>query len=412
MTDIPIDYAAVFRSSPAAIALLTTDLRFVDASDVYLEAAGRTKDEVIGRLAYEAFPDNPGDERTSGTNDLRQSMERVLATRERDVMAVQRYDVECGERSGEWAERYWSIVNTPVLGPDGEVALLLNRIEEVTELVEARGRGHPPEARDHVRRLESDLLARAGELQHVNEELREAHARSRQVALALQEAMLPAPDLLVPRDSAVRYRPASAVMNVCGDWYDLIDLDAHRTSVAVGDVVGHGLGAAGVMGQLRSALSALARVAAGPAQALEVLDLYSRSVTGAQSSTVVKIHVDWRAQVLTYSCAGHLPPLLARGRGRVEFMDRATNPPLGTLPERGGAVEAAVSFEHGDVLVVYTDGLVERRDEDIDQGLERLATSLARHRDRPAESLADTLLADLLPGDDTEDDTALVILRL
>ncbi|MDT0266602.1 SpoIIE family protein phosphatase [Streptomyces sp. DSM 44915] len=412
MAELEIDYAAVFRVYPSPVALLTPELRYVDANDAYLQVAGRTRDELTGGSVFDVFPDNPGDRKASGTRNLGLSLKRVVASGERDAMAIQRYDVEAEGRPGEWIERYWSIVNIPVLAADGTVRLVLHRVEEVTELIEARGDEHAPGAEDRARQLESDLFTRAGELQSINERLREAHARERQVGLTLQESMLPAPEVVVQRESAVRYRPASAAMNVCGDWYDLIDLDHDRTTLAVGDVVGHGLEAAGVMGQLRSALSAVARVSEGPARALDVLDLYSRSVPGAQATTAVKVHVDWVARTLVYCSLGHLPPAVARCSGAVEFLDQATNPPLGTLPEPARATEAEVGFDPGDVLVLYTDGLVERRDEDIDQGLARLAESLTRHHGEPAERLADTLLTDLLPPTGTEDDTALVILRL
>ncbi|RMI34749.1 PP2C family protein-serine/threonine phosphatase [Streptomyces triticirhizae] len=412
MTEPEIDYRAAFRASPAAVALLAPDLRYLDVNEAYLELAGRVRDQVVGRYVDEAFPGNPDQAAATGARNVRQSMEWVLATRERDVMAAQRYDVETPEHSGHWEERYFSIVNTPVLGPEGGVRMVLNRVEEVTEIVMARRQGRDPERVDRASRLESDLLARADELQYANERLREAHHRERQVAMALQKAMLPPPDLVAPRDAAVRYRPASATMNICGDWYDLTDIDENHSSVVVGDVVGHGLEAAGVMGQLRSALSALARASTPPAAALNILDLYSRSVPGAEVTTAVKIHVDWSAQRLIYSSAGHLPPVLAHRDGHVEFLDRATNPPLGSLPERARAKEAHTAFASGDVLVVYTDGLVERRDEDIDRGLTRLAASVARHRDKPADPLADALLSDLLPPEGTEDDTALVVLRL
>lgn len=123
----------------------------------------------------------------------------------------------------------------------------------------------------------------------------------------------------------MRYRPATAALNVCGDWYDLVDQPG-RTAVAVGDVVGHGLHAAGVMGQLRSALSAASRVAEGPGQALEVLGLYARSVDGAESTTAVSVFIDWHSSTLTYSSAGHPPPLLCHPDGTVVLLDRATDP--------------------------------------------------------------------------------------
>ncbi|WP_062205579.1 PP2C family protein-serine/threonine phosphatase [Streptomyces sp. NBRC 109706] len=413
MTESEIDYAAVYQAYPAAVALLTPDFTYVDANDAYLAVAGRSKEQVVGHNVFEAFPDNPDDARASGMRNLRESLTRVATTGERDAMAVQRYDVESDDSSGEWSERYWSIVNSPVLRADGSVALLLHRVEEVTGLVRSgaeAGAGHG--VGDPARRLESDLYIRAREVQEANEHLRRAHAREKEVAISLQQAMLPVPEPAISDRAAVRYRPASATMNVCGDWYDMITVDEDHISVAVGDVVGHGLEAAGVMGQLRSALSAVARVSRGPARALEVLDLYSRSVRGAQSTTVVKTFVSRRERTVTYSSAGHLPPALVRADGRVEFLDRATAPPLGTRPEPGPAEEASVPYAEGDTLVLYTDGLVERRGEDIDRGLTRLAESLARHHTEDPETLADALLADLLSREDTEDDTALVIVRL
>ncbi|MFE5592597.1 PP2C family protein-serine/threonine phosphatase [Streptomyces sp. NPDC056549] len=402
-----IDYEAVFQALPGAVALLTPDLVYADANEAFLLTSGRTREQLVGRHLFDVFPDNPGDPSATGVRNLRASLERVLATRERDTMALQRYDVESPDRPGHWEERYWSPVNTPVLAPDGSVALLLHRVEEVTELLQARG----APGGDQARALESELYTRARELQAVNELLRRAHAQEREVALHLQKAMLPPPRPLGHHHAAVRYRPATEALNVCGDWYDLVELPG-RTAVAVGDVVGHGLRAAGVMGLLRSALSAACRVAAGPAQALEVLDLYSRDVAGAESTTAVSVVIDWRSRVLTYSSAGHPPPLLCRPDGTVEFLDRATDPPLGARPDAAPRPQAETAFTDGSVLALYTDGLVERRLEDIDTGLNRLADALARHRTDLPEALADTLLTELTPPAGTTDDTALVLLRL
>jgi serine phosphatase RsbU (regulator of sigma subunit) len=331
----------------------------------------------------------------------------VLQSGVRDAMALQRYDVESAQRPGQWEERYWSPVNAPVLGPDGQVLLLLHRVEEVTELIRARGRATGP----GDRALEAELYSRARELQEVNERLREAHAREREVALALQEAMLPAPNPVGGR-AAVRYRPATGALNVCGDWYDLADLSGDRVGVAVGDVVGHGLAAACVMGQLRSALSAASRVAAGPGQALDVLGRYARSVAGAENTTAVQTYVDWGSRTIRYSSAGHPPPALLHPDGAVTFLDRATDPPLDARPEHVPRPEAAVSFDEGSTLVLYTDGLIERRTEDIDVGLDRLAGSLRRHRRAAPDALVDAVLLDLLQTGGATDDTALVALRL
>ncbi|MGW7440828.1 PP2C family protein-serine/threonine phosphatase [Streptomyces sp. NPDC054849] len=403
-----IDYQAVYQALPGAIALLSPGLVFLEVNNAYLSVSGRTREQIVGRYLFDVFPDNPNDPAATGTRNLRTSLERVLATGERDTMALQRYDVEDPDRPGMWQERYWSPVNVPVPAPDGTVALLLHRVEEVTELLRARGNRS---GEGSAQALESEFYTRARELQEVNERLRQAHAREREVALHLQEAMLPALIPLGHHQSAVRYRPSAAALNVCGDWYDLVDLP-DRTAVAVGDVVGHGLRAAGVMGQLRSALSAAAHVAQGPARALEVLGLYARSIKGAESTTAVSVFIDWHGRTLTYSSAGHPPPALCAPDGTVVFLDQATDPPLGARPEHAPRPQARIAFTEGSVLVLYTDGLIERRREDIDVGLQRLADALARHRTADPEVLADALLTELIPPVGLTDDTALVVLRL
>ncbi|GAA1956559.1 hypothetical protein GCM10009838_10560 [Catenulispora subtropica] len=395
----------MFQALPGMTALLTPDLRYADANRQYLRSAGRSREQVIGRYLFDVFPDNPDDPNATGTRNLAASLQRVLDTGERDTMAVQRYDVESPERPGHWDERYWSPVNVPVLDADGKVVLVLHRVEEVTALVQARAAEG-----DRLAVLEAELQTRARELQEANEHLRLAHAGERQVALALQEAMLPPPHLGLHHPVAVRYRPAVDQLNVCGDWYDLIDLSADRVAVSVGDVVGHGLAAAGVMGQLRSALSAASRVSAGPAQALDVLDTYARSVPGGENATAVSVIVDWEDNTLVYSTAGHPPAILVDADGSVRLLDAATDPPLGASPEHRARHQSAVTFTEDAVLLLYTDGLIERRGEDIDVGLARLVESAARHRrDSPAR-LADRLLGELLPS--ATDDTAVVVLRL
>jgi len=409
MADAGIDYAAVFQALPGMVAVLTPELVYVDANEEFVRMSGRSRQQLVGRYLFDVFPDNPGDPAASGMRNLAASLQRVLATGERDTMAVQRYDVQLLEEPGRWEERYWSPVNAPVFGPDGKVALLVHRVEEVTEFI--RDRGGPVGTR--ARALEAELYIRARELQEVNERLRKAHAREREVALALQEAMLPAPRQVRDHRAAVRYRPAVGALNVCGDWYDLVErIGGDRICVAVGDVVGHGLAAACVMGQLRSALSAASRVAEGPAQALDVLGRYANVVPGAESATVVTTFVDFDARTVTYSSAGHLPPALVHADGRVEFLDAATDPPLDASPQPVSRPEATAAFRAGDTLVLYTDGLVERRREDIDAGLARLADSLARHRTAEPAAMADAVLLELLPPEGATDDTALIVVRL
>ncbi|MEE4419448.1 PP2C family protein-serine/threonine phosphatase [Streptomyces bugieae] len=409
MSEFPIDYAAVFQALPGAVLLLTPELMIADANEALLRRAGRQRRQVVGHHLFDVFPDNPRDPDATGTRNLRASLERVLATGLTDTMALQRYDVELPGRPGVFEERYWSPVNAPVLDADGRVRLIVHRTEEVTETLRA---GAPRDHGGAPQRMTAELYARAQELQQLNDRLRQAHARERLVGLALQEAMLPAPRPVGHHRAAVRYRPAVGALNVCGDWYDLAELSGDRMAVAVGDVVGHGLEAACVMGQLRSALSAATLVTPGPARALEVLGIYARSVEGAESATAVEAFIDWSSHTIAYSSAGHPPPALLHPDGRVELLDGATDPPLGARPEHVDRPEALVSFADDAVLVLYTDGLIERRREDIDVGLARLAASLTRHRGAGAETLADALLAELLPPDGATDDTALVVIRL
>ncbi|TXS56258.1 PP2C family protein-serine/threonine phosphatase [Streptomyces sp. t39] len=406
--ETPVDYRAVFQALPGAVALLTTDLVYVDVNEAFLALARRTREQVVGRYLFDVFPDNPDDPSANGVRYLSASLRRVAETGERDSMALQRYDVQDPEHPGTWEERYWSPVNVAVRGPDGSAALLLHRVEDVTALIRSRSEAEG----GRTRVLEADLYARARELQDANERLRLAHARDHEIALRLQESMLP-PQPLDRHRRAVSYRPATGALNVCGDWYDLVDLpEPNRTAVAVGDVVGHGLLAAGVMGQLRSALSAASRVAAGPAQALEVLGLYARSVDGAESTTAVSVFIDWQEHTLTYSSAGHPPPVLCRPDGTVTFLDGATDPPLGARPEHVPRPQASCDWAEGSALVLYTDGLIERRGEDIYTGLDRLAASICRHHAAEPGPLADALLADLVPDSGAVDDIALVVLRL
>lgn len=157
-----IDYEAVFQALPGAVALFTTDLVYVDVNEAFLSSMGRTRDQVVGRHLFDAFPDDPKDPAVTGMRKLQASLQWVAATGKRDAMTLHRYDVEYPDRPGVWEERYWSPVNVPVFGPDGRVALLLHREEDITELIRTladRGTGDRPTV------LEAELFTRAGELQ-------------------------------------------------------------------------------------------------------------------------------------------------------------------------------------------------------------------------------------------------------
>ncbi|MGW1927149.1 PP2C family protein-serine/threonine phosphatase, partial [Streptomyces massasporeus] len=383
-------------------------------ADLIGETVGSV-DCLVGPVGSGGSTDNPDDPGADGVKNLGASLGRVLATGEADTMAVQKYDIPVVSQPGVFEERWWSPVNTPVKNADGRVAWIIHRVEDVTAFMRSRrfrGRNEGRRMSEREEGMEAELYARARELQRLNEELRAAHAREREVAVTLQEAMLHSPDLARHSDVAVRYLPAIGSLNVCGDWYDAVDLAEGRFTVAVGDVVGHGLEAATVMGMLRSALSAASRAVAGPAGALEVLGMYARSVDGALAATAVSVLVDTRSKLLVYSSAGHPPPVLLHADGTCELLDQATDPPLGARPEHVPRPQAGIPYRPGDTLVLYTDGLIERRDEDIDTGLDRLTNALGDLATLDPAELADALLARLGVASGARDDIALVIVRV
>jgi PAS domain-containing protein len=135
MTQPQIDYAAVYRDLPIPVVLFTTDFVIADMNLAYLQVAGRTREELLGRYVFDAFPDNPEDPGASGVRELTASLNKVLATGKPDAISLQKYDVERRDSPGQFAQRYWCPVQAPVFGPDGKVVLLVQCVEEVTERV-------------------------------------------------------------------------------------------------------------------------------------------------------------------------------------------------------------------------------------------------------------------------------------
>lgn len=136
MTGFDIDYAAVYRQLPLPVLLLTPEFVIADANQAYLAATGRSREQLVGRNAFGAFPDNPADPHASGVQDSVASLSRVMATGEPDVRSFQKYDVEVPGRPGVYAARYWNLVNAPVFGPDRQIVLIAHCLEEITERVQ------------------------------------------------------------------------------------------------------------------------------------------------------------------------------------------------------------------------------------------------------------------------------------
>ncbi|MBQ1089260.1 PP2C family protein-serine/threonine phosphatase [Streptomyces sp. B93] len=407
-----IDFTAFFDAAPSPYLVLDADLVIRYVNPACLRTAGRTEDELIGKFFFDALPENPGCLDNAERN-LEASLRRMLDTGNPGTAVLQRYDVPAADQQDKLEERWWSVSHTPLCGPDGAVSWIIQQVTDVTAFVHSRrARQLSEESAERAESLTAELYARARELHRLNQELRQAHAREQQIAVALQEAMLSVPDLDRHSNIAVRYLPATASLNVCGDWYDVVDLPPDRYAVAVGDVVGHGLHAAAIMGMLRSALSAVIRAIPSPAQALEVLGLYARSVDGAMAATAVKVLIDTRSRLIIYSNAGHPPPVLLHPDGTCDLLDQATDPPLGAREHHVPRPQAGLSYNRGDILVLYTDGLIERRGEDIDVGLDRLTTALAQDRILAPDPLADALLTRLDVAGGVSDDIALVVIRL
>ncbi len=168
-------------------------------------------------------------------------------------------------------------------------------------------------------------------LDRLHTERAELHARTREVAVELQRSLLPTVDELPPSLAvAVRYTPAVDALAVGGDWYDVTYLDDERVAITVGDVVGHGVGAAAAMGQVRSAVRALALTTDGPAELLRRLDAFVETMGERGMCTVAYAVVDPAGGELRYACAGHPPPLVVSSDGAARYLEDGRSTPLGT----------------------------------------------------------------------------------
>ncbi|MBO1752178.1 SpoIIE family protein phosphatase [Actinotalea sp. BY-33] len=228
----------------------------------------------------------------------------------------------------------------------------------------------------------------------------------RAVSDALQQSILPRGEAVA--GLATRYQPATGNLAVGGDWYDVVEVSAGCRALVVGDCVGHGLGAAVVMGQLRTASRTLLLEGNSPEAAVTGLDHFARRLPGAECATVFCGLIDQQAGTLTFSRAGHVPPLLLRD-GQARWLREAGSTPLAVTGDERR--EAVVELQDGDLVVLYTDGLVERRREMLSEGIERLAEAVRPLAgEESVDAIADGLLRALVPSG-SEDDVALVVYR-
>ncbi|MET0818777.1 MAG: SpoIIE family protein phosphatase [Solirubrobacteraceae bacterium] len=243
-------------------------------------------------------------------------------------------------------------------------------------------------------------------------ERRRLYERSRDVAHVLQRSLLTTAPPADPRlEIATVYRPAVEHLEVGGDWYDAFALPGGRLGITVGDVVGRGLGAASAMGQLRSAVRALAGADLAPAQVLSHLDTFVEQAVDARYATLIYAEVDPATGEGRCASAGHMPAILLRAGGAPpESFMAGRSTPLG-VPDVTTRPEARFALGPGDGFVFYTDGLVERRGESIDDGIARLVAALGRLPGAPPAALARTLPEALLDADAVRDDVCLLAFR-
>ncbi|WP_234332603.1 SpoIIE family protein phosphatase [Streptomyces sp. NRRL S-87] len=234
------------------------------------------------------------------------------------------------------------------------------------------------------------------------------YQHQRQATLALQRHLLPAQHAPDPPGLAIahRYQPASATDETGGDWFDTIPVDGTGTLLVVGDVMGSGINAAATMGQLRTTTRALARLTADPAELLTHLDATIQDLGDAMATCLIALY-DPVGRCCHLASAGHPPPVLVRPGHTPRPVALDPGPPLGAghLP----FPTHTFPLRTGDDLVLYTDGLIEVRDQDIDQRLQTLTDLLAGPR-RPLEDTCDLLLTALLRPDH-QDDVALLVAR-
>ncbi|XVS66448.1 SpoIIE family protein phosphatase [Actinosynnema sp. CA-299493] len=342
-----------------AIWVLDHELRFIEVNRAACALLGRDRDDLVGRAVGDlVVPESP-DRLARLTTDL--SAVRVVT----EVWGLRR--------------------------ADGTVVDVELSIQATPTGVQAIGRDVTERQRAEAER---ERL------------LRHEHEIAEALQLSLLPRALPALDRLA---TSARYLPASTHSRIGGDWYEVLPLAGTSVALSVGDVVGKGPAAAAVMGQLRSALAGYLLDGHSPAAALERLDAFTARVNGAAGSTCACLTFDWSTGRLCWALAGHPPPLVLDASGGARFLAGETGAVLGA-PGRAPYLDNTTGLAPGGSVVLYTDGLVERRGTVIDQGLQRLLDTVRDAHDLSPRALSDTIIRSLL-ADGQDDDVALVLAR-
>jgi PAS domain S-box-containing protein len=366
-------FESVFNQSGIFAGIMDVDGHLREVNDLAVEQCGYTRDEVLDRPFW-TTPWWRGSEQVQAR--IRVASERAAAG---EVFR---------ERLPYWladgTERIVDFAMHPIRDTSGNVRFLHPTGIDITDQIRAQ------------------------------EALQARRAEEHEIAVGLQRALLPGRLNLPHGVSAVaRYDAGSAALEVGGDWYDAFALEDGRVAVTVGDVVGHGLNAAASMGQLRTALAALADHAASPGDLLTGLDRFLARSGATDFATVCYGLLDPASGVFEYASAGHPPMLVVSPTGEIRWLDDAGSPPLyGDGDRDRPRPTGSVVLETGSLLVLYSDGLIERRGSLLDHGLERLAHAAGQLADAPIESVCDQLFAALGADSGRADDVVVLAVRL
>jgi PAS domain S-box-containing protein len=342
----------------------------IGASEEYLRILGTSREVLEAPHGVEhAFDALHPDDRARVAAELATSAETGVPL-----------DVEARLVDQHGAERLVRARGVVQPGPDGRAEYIRGSVQDITD----------------QRRAEEAIVASAA--------ARESAAREHTIAEELQRSLLPAS---TPRPESLEvgtyYVAGVEGTQAGGDWYEVIELGGGRSALVVGDVMGRGVRAAAVMGQLRAAVRAYSRLDLGPGELLTLLDGAVHDISDRTIVTCVYGVFDPRAGTFTYGNAGHLPPLLSVPGAPTRRLF-AGDPPLGSDSYQG-TVES-VHLPAGSRLTLYTDGLVEHRGSDIDVGIDRVAAVLDRS-DAPSEGLPGVLVDALLTAE-PDDDVAIL----
>ncbi len=327
-----------FEQMPVVLlALAGPDHRIVAANAAYRAFTGRS--DAIGMSYREAFPEIEGQQ-------LYELLDRVYATGE--VEKGKEWRAQIDRDPGGLQEVYGDFTVAPRRAADGTVNGLLVIVSDVTEHVAERQAARP----------------RAMDAQ-------DGYDSAREVVAELQRALLPTALPVLPQVRiAARYLAAGQDRSAGGDWFDAIPLGGGGVALVVGDVVGHGLEASAAMGQIRAVLAELLAAEPDLARVVERVDAYAARTPALRAATLTLAVFDPADGTLRYSTCGHPPPLVVGADGTVRFLPGTGTGPLGT----GSAPHLAVgAFAPGELLLLYSDGLIERPHRTIEAGMAELA---------------------------------------